>query len=201
MLIGYMRVSSNDERQSVSLQRDALLAAGVDQRHLHQDRASGARDDRPGLKSCLAELCAGEALVVWKLDRLGRSLSHLIRIVEDLKTRGIAFRSLTEAIDTTNSHGAFLFNLFGTLAEYERALITERVNAGLAAARRRGRKGGRPPTIDTEKVEQIQAALEAGASKASVCRTFKVPRLTLIDTLRRAGWAGLGKEDALAPAV
>ena len=88
MLIGYMRVSSGDERQSVALQRDALLAAGVDQRHLHQDRASGARDDRPGLKACLAELCEGDVLVVWKLDRLGRSLSHLIRIVEDLKTRG-----------------------------------------------------------------------------------------------------------------
>lgn len=184
MLIGYMRVSSGDERQSVALQRDALLAAGVDQRHLHQDRASGARDDRPGLKACLAELCEGDVLVVWKLDRLGRSLSHLIRIVEDLKMRGVAFRSLTEAIDTTNSHGAFLFNLFGTLAEYERVLITERVNAGLAAARRRGRKGGRPPTIDTEKVEQILAALEAGASKASVCRTFKVPRSSSLRSAR-----------------
>jgi DNA invertase Pin-like site-specific DNA recombinase len=201
MLIGYMRVSSNDERQSVALQRDALLAAGVDQRHLHQDRASGAGDDRPGLKSCLAELCKGDVLVVWKLDRLGRSLSHLIRIVEDLKLRGVAFRSLTEAIDTTNSHGAFLFNLFGTLAEYERALISERVNAGLAAARRRGRKGGRPPTIDTEKVEQILAALEAGASKASVCRTFKVPRSTLIDTLRRSGWTGAGKGEAVTSVI
>ncbi|MBO9112749.1 efflux RND transporter permease subunit [Agrobacterium sp. S2/73] len=90
MLIGYMRVSSGDERQSVALQRDALLAAGVDQRHLHQDRASGARDDRPGLKACLTELCEGDVLVVWKLDRLGRSLSHLIRIVEDLKIRGVA---------------------------------------------------------------------------------------------------------------
>ncbi len=129
MLIGYMRVSSSDERQSVALQRDALLAAGVDERHLHQDRASGARDDRPGLKACLGELREGDVLVVWKIDRLGRSLSHLIRIVEDLKERGVAFRSLTEAIDTTNSHGAFLFNLFGSLAEYERVLITERVNA------------------------------------------------------------------------
>ncbi len=93
MLIGYMRVSSNDERQSVSLQRDALIAAGVDPRHLHQDHASGARDNRPGLKSCLAELREGDVLIVWKLDRLGRSLSHLLRIIEDLKIRGIAFRS------------------------------------------------------------------------------------------------------------
>ena len=152
MLVGYMRVSTNDERQSVDLQRDALLGADIDERHLHQDRASGARDDRPGLKACMADLREGDVLVVWKLDRLGRSLSHLIRIVEELKQRGIAFRSLTEAIDTTSVHGSFLFNLFGTLAEYERALITERVNAGLAAARRRGRKGGRPPSIDAETI-------------------------------------------------
>ena len=197
MLIGYMRVSSNDERQSVALQRDALLAVGIDERHLHHDRASGARDDRLGLKACLGELRKSDVLVVWKLDRLGRSLSHLIRIVEELKIRGVAFRSLTEAIDTTNSHGAFLFNLFGSLAECERALITERVNAGLAAARRRGRKGGRPPAIDAERVEQILAALEAGCSKASVCRTFKVPRSTLIDTLERIGWTGSAKKDAL----
>ncbi|MCK3146370.1 recombinase family protein, partial [Escherichia coli] len=192
MLIGYMRVSSNDERQSVSLQLDALIVAGVDPRHLHQDHASGARDNRPGLKSCLAELREGDVLIVWKLDRLGRSLSHLLRIIEDLKIRGIAFRSLTESIDTTTTHGAFLFNLFGTLAEYERTLITERVNAGLAAALRRGRKGGRPPAIDAEKVDQILAALEGGASKASVCRAFSVPRSTLTDTLRRIGWAGPG---------
>jgi DNA invertase Pin-like site-specific DNA recombinase len=129
-------------------------------------------------------------LVVWKLDRLGRSLAHLIRIVEELKTRGVAFRSLTEAIDTTTAHGEFLFNLFGTLAQYERALIRERVAAGLAAARRRGRRGSRPPTIDAEKLEQIIAALEGGTSKAAVCRTFKVPRSTLLDTLERHGWMG-----------
>src|SRR3954465_13021616 len=123
MLIGYMRVSSADERQSVDLQRDALIAAGVGERHLHQDRASGARDDRPGLKACLADLRPGDVLVVWKLDRLRRPLSHLIRIVDELKGRGVA-------------------------------------SAGLAAARRRGRKGGRPPAIDPEKVEQIIAALE-----------------------------------------
>src|ERR1700751_4974999 len=99
MPIGYMRVSSSDERQSVALQRDALLAAGLDERHLHQDRASGTRDDRPGLKAYLGELRKGDVLVVWKLDRLGRSLSHLIRIVEALKVRRVAFRSLTEAID------------------------------------------------------------------------------------------------------
>ncbi|MDE4915989.1 recombinase family protein [Methylobacterium sp. 092160098-2] len=192
MLIGYMRVSSADERQSVDLQRDALIKAGVDERHLHQDRASGARDDRPGLRACLDDLRAGDVLVVWKLDRLGRSLSHLIRIVEELKGRGVAFRSLTEQMDTTTPHGEFLFNLFGALAQYERALITERVTAGLAAARRRGRKGGRPPVLDAEKIEQIIVALDGGASKASVCRTFRVPRSTLLDTLERVGWIGVG---------
>jgi DNA invertase Pin-like site-specific DNA recombinase len=190
MLVGYLRVSSADERQSVDLQRDALLAAGVDERHLHVDKASGARDDRPGLKACLADLRPGDVLVVWKLDRLGRSLSHLLAIVADLKARGVAFRSLTERMDTTTPHGEFLFSVFGALAQYERALTRERVLAGLAAARRRGRKGGRPPSLDPEKVEQIVAALEGGASKASVCRTFRVPRSTLVDTLARVGWTG-----------
>jgi DNA invertase Pin-like site-specific DNA recombinase len=190
MLVGYMRVSSADERQSVDLQRDALVAAGVDERHLHQDKASGARDDRPGLKTCLDDLRSGDVLVVWKLDRLGRSLSHLLKIVETLKARGVAFRSLTEQMDTTTPHGEFLFNIFGSLAQYERALIRERVTAGLAAAKRRGRKGGRPPSVDPEKIEQIIAALDGGASKASVCRTFSVPRSTLIDTLERRGWTG-----------
>lgn len=201
MLVGYMRISTTDERQSVDLQRDALLAVGVDERHLHEDRASGARDDRPGLKACLADLRRGDVLVVWKLDRLGRSLSHLIEIIDQLKSREVAFRSLTEAIDTTTPHGEFLFNLFGSLAQYERALTRERVVAGLAAARRRGRKGGRPPTIDPEKVEQIIRALEGGTSKASICRSFKVARSTLLDTLKRTGWTGSAGRPVLEMAV
>lgn len=144
MLIGYMRVSSADDRQTVNLQRDALVAAGVDDRHLHSDKASGARDDRPGLKACLEYLKADDTLVVWKLDRLGRSLPHLLTIVTDLKARGIAFRSLTEQMDTATPHGKFLFSVFGALAQYERALTRERVVAGLAAAKRRG--SWRPPT-------------------------------------------------------
>lgn len=189
MLVGYMRVSSTDDRQSVDLQRDALTAAGVDRRHLYSDKASGARDDRAGLKACLDYMNAGDTLVVWKLDRLGRSLPHLLAIVTDLKERGIAFRSLTEQMDTTTPHGELLFSLFGALAQYERALTRERIMAGLAAAKRRGRQGGRPPSIDAETIERITAALNAGASKSSVCRTFKVPRSTLTDTLERIGWS------------
>ena len=192
MLVGYMRVSTADERQSVDLQRDALVAAGVDERHLHQDRASGAKDDRPGLKACLADLRNGDILIVWKLDRLGRSLSHLLTLITDLKKRGVAFRSVTEQMDTTTPHGEFLFNVFGSLAQFERALIRERVNAGLAAAKRRGRIGGRPRSLDREQIEQIVAALDAGASKASVCRAFKVPRSTLLNNLDRIGWKGAG---------
>lgn len=190
MLVGYMRVSSIDDRQNVDLQRDALIAAGVDERHLHSDKASGARDDRPGLKSCLADLRSGDYLIVWKLDRLGRSLPHLLSIINDLKSRGISFRSLTEQMDTTTAQGELFFSLLGALAQYERSLTQERVNAGLAAARRRGRKGGRPLAIDPEKMEQILAALKAGTSKASVCRSFNIPRSTLIDTLSRIGWNG-----------
>lgn len=188
MLIGYMRVSSADDRQSVDLQRDALIAAGVDPRHIHTDKASGARDDRPGLKACLSYMAEGDTLVVWKLDRLGRSLPHLLSIIADLKERGIAFRSLTEQMDTTTPHGELLFSLFGALAQYERALTRERVMAGLAAAKRRGRKGGRPPAIDAEKMEAVVQALASGTSKAAVCRNFGIARSTLVGTLARTGW-------------
>jgi DNA invertase Pin-like site-specific DNA recombinase len=186
MLIGYMRVSSDNDRQTTDLQRDALLAAGVDPRHLFEDKASGARDDRQGLKQALEYVCAGDCLVVWKLDRLGRSLPHLLQIVTDLHKRGIAFRSLTEQMDTTTPHGELLFGIFGSLAQYERALARERIMAGLEAARKRGRKGGRPKAISEEKLEAIREAIQAGSSKASICRTFGVKRSTLYDTLDRA---------------
>ncbi len=190
MLIGYMRVSSDSDRQTTDLQRDALLAAGVDERHLFQDKASGARDNRPGLTQALAFLRSGDVLVVWKLDRLGRSLPHLLEIITGLKAGGIGFRSLTEQMDTTTPHGELLFHLFGALAQYERALTQERIKAGLAAARRRGRRGGRPRALDAEKLETITTALASGASKATVCRTFGVPRSTLHDALARIGWRG-----------
>jgi DNA invertase Pin-like site-specific DNA recombinase len=196
MLVGYMRASSADDHQSVKLQRDALVAAGVDERHLHQDKASGSRDNRPGLKACLKDLRSGDCLVVWKLDRLGRSLAHLLSIITELKGRGVAFRSMTEQMDTTTPHGELLFSIFGALAQYERVLTRERVIAGLAAAKGRGKRAGRPPVLDPEKIDQIIAVLEAGASKAEVCRTFSVARSTLIDTLARAGWSGPAERKA-----
>jgi DNA invertase Pin-like site-specific DNA recombinase len=188
MLVGYTRVSSDSDRQITDLQRDALVAAGVDPRHLFEDKASGARRDRPGLKAALDYVRAGDCLVVWKLDRLGRSLPHLIQIVMTLREKGVAFRSLTEQMDTTTAHGELLFGLFSALAQYERALTRERVLAGLAAAKRRGRMGGRPRLIDQEKLEAMIRALKAGATKASLCRTFNVRRSTLNDALARSGW-------------
>jgi len=192
MLVGYMRVSSDSDRQSTHLQRDALRAAGVDPRHLFEDHASGAgaKDDRAGLARALEFVRPGDVLVVWKLDRLGRSLSHLLAIVTSLKDKRVAFRSLTENLDTTTPSGEFLFQVFGALAQYERALIQERVVAGLAAARKRGRIGGRPQTITGEKLDAITAALDGGMSKAAVCRNFNVKRTTLIETLARVGWTG-----------
>jgi DNA invertase Pin-like site-specific DNA recombinase len=189
MLVGYMRVSSDNDRQTTDLQRDALLDAGVDPRQLFADKASGARDDRPGLQQALAYVQRGDCLVVWKLDRLGRSLPHLLQIVTTLQAQGVAFRSLTEQMDTTTPQGAFLFSVFGALAQYERALTQERIKAGLAAAKRRGKRGGRPQAISDEKLAAILTALQAGASKAAMCRTFGVKRTTLYDALARSAAA------------
>jgi DNA invertase Pin-like site-specific DNA recombinase len=185
MLIGYMRVSSDNDRQTTDLQRDALLEAGVDPRQLFADKASGARDDRPGLQQALAYVQPGDCLVVWKLDRLGRSLPHLLQIVTTLQAQGVAFRSLTEQMDTTTPQGTFLLSVFGALAQYERSLTQERIKAGLAAAKRRGKRGGRPQAISEEKLAAIRTALDGGASKAAICRTFGVKRTTLYDALTR----------------
>jgi DNA invertase Pin-like site-specific DNA recombinase len=188
MLIGYMRVSSGSDRQTTDLQRDALIAAGVDSRHLFEDHASGAKDDRLGLSKALAFVRPGDILVVWNLHRLGRSLSHLLSIVNSLKDKQVGFRSLTEGMDTTTASGELLFHVFGALAQYERSLIRERVVAGLEAAKRRGRVGGRPRSIVGEKLDAIIAALDGGMSKAAVCRNFGVKRTTLIETLARVNW-------------
>jgi len=151
------------------------------------DHASGARDQRPGLRQALAYVQAGDCLVVWKLDRLGRSLPHLLQILTTLQAQGVALRSLTAQMDTTTPQGAFLFSVFGALAQYERALTQERVRAGIAAAMRRGKRGGRPRAVSDEQWASIAVALESGMSKAAVCRTFGMKRATLYDTLARSG--------------
>ena len=185
MDIGYIRVSSENERQTTDLQKDALLQVGIDPRHIFEDRISGAKDKRVGLEKALEFLRPGDCLVVWKLDRLGRSLSHLLSIIADLHARGVAFRSITEQMDTTTPHGELLFSLFGALAQYERALIKERIMAGLAAAKRRGKKGGRPRVLSEEKMEGIVESLNSGMSKAAACRNFVIKRSTLYDALNR----------------
>ena len=185
MLIGYMRVSTED--QSTSLQKDALLKQGIDDRNIFTDTISGASDKRDGLDKALSYLQSGDTLVVWKLDRLGRSLAHLIEIITSLKSRDVSFVSITEGMDTTTASGELFFHIFGALAQFERNLIQQRVKAGLEAAKIRGRVGGRPRAIDNEKLEEIKKALSNGSSKASVCRTFNVKRSTLIDSLKREG--------------
>ena len=146
MLIGYARVSKADGSQSLDLQRDALIAAGVGEDQIYSDRASGKKDERPGLEACLKALRDGDVLVIWKLDRMGRSLHHLVKTVAGLSERGIGLKVLTgqgAQIDTTTAHGRLSFGIFASLAEFESELIRERTMAGLAAARARGRKGGR----------------------------------------------------------
>ena len=150
-LIGYARVSTGD--QKLSLQHDALNAAGCER--IFDDHAFGAKTDRPRLTEALAYLRAGDTLVVWKLDRLGRSMSHLIEKVGELAARGVGFRSLTEQIDTTTSGGMLVFSIFGSLAQFEGDLIRERTNAGLKAARERGSLGGRRPVITTDQFEMV----------------------------------------------
>src|SRR5262249_15531863 len=141
---------------------------------------------RPGLQQALASVRSGDCFVVWKLDRLGRSLSHLLHILTTLQAQSVAFRFLTEQMDTSTPQGGCLLSVFWVLAQYERALAQERIRAGLEGARRRGTRGGRPKAISTEQLEAILAALHAGASKASLCRTFGVKRTTLYDALARA---------------
>src|SRR4051794_5010811 len=152
MLIGYARVSTLD--QTLALQQDALTAAGCEQ--LYTDTVSGSVTERPGLTQALSHLRAGDTLVVWRLDRLGRSLPHLIETVSALVRQGVGFRSLQEQTDTTTSGGKLIFHVFGALAEFERDLIRERTHAGLQAARARGRLFGRPKVLSPKKVMQLQ---------------------------------------------
>ena len=158
---------------------------GVDERNIFSDKTSGSKDKRVGLDKALEFLKDGDTLVVWKLDRLGRSLAHLISVITDLKNRNVSFLSITEGMDTTTASGELFFHIFGALAQFERLMIQERVNAELAAARKRGRIGGRPRAIPQEKIDAILEALNNGMSKAAVCRTFEVKRSTLIDAINR----------------
>jgi len=183
MKIGYMRVSTED--QTTSLQKDALINYGIDVRNIYEDKISGSTDKRIGLENALEFLQKGDTLVVWKLDRLGRSLAHLIEIISSLKDKGVSFVSITEGMDTTTASGELFFHIFGALAQFERSLITQRVKAGLDSAKKRGRIGGRPRAIDDEKLEAIKKALNEGMSKVTACRTFGVKRSTLIDSLNR----------------
>src|SRR5215831_15014191 len=183
MLVGYMRVSKADGSQVTDLQRDALLAAGVDVRHIYEDAVSGKGDDRPGLAACLKALREGDTLVVWKLDRLGRDLRHLVNTVHDLTTRGIGLKVLTgegAAIDTTTPAGKLIFGIFAALAEFERELITERTRAGLMAARARGHAGGRPYTMTPAKIRLAMAAMGKSETNVAVlCTELGISRQTL----------------------
>src|SRR5712692_10009887 len=183
MQLGYMRVSKADGSQVLDLQRDALVAAGVQPQHLYEDLASGRRDDRPGLAACLKALRPGDVLVVWQLDRLGRDLRHLVNTVHDLTTQGIGLKVLAghgAALDTTTAAGKLVFGIFAALAEFERELIAERTRAGLAAARARGRKGGAPFKMTPAKLRLAQAALgKRGTIVADLCDELGVSSQTL----------------------
>ncbi len=179
MLIGYARVSTTD--QNLDLQRDALTKAGCTQ--IFTDTLSGAKADRPGLIEALSHIRQGDALVVWKLDRLGRSLKQLIETVTTLEQRGADIKSLSESIDTTTPGGKLIFHIFGALAEFERGLIRERTLAGLAAARTRGRRGGRPRAegLNDEKKVALARSLyqDKSNSIATICTMLRVSRATL----------------------
>ena len=174
--LGYARVSTDD--QNLDLQRDALQRAGC--HRIYEERASGKSADRPQLDECLADLRQGDALIVWRLDRLGRSLPDLVRIVGDLEQRGVGFESLAEHIETGSATGKLVFHVFAALAEFERNLIRERTRAGLDAARARGRTGGRKPKIGDKERREIQALYDAKTVPVSdIARRYGVSRTTL----------------------
>lgn len=182
-LIGYVRVSKADGSQTTDLQRDALIAAGVDPEQFYEDKASGKKDDRPEVTNCLKALRDGDTLIVWKLDRLGRDLRHLVNIVHDLTQRGVGLKVLTgqgAAIDTTTASGKLVFGIFAALAEFERELISERTKAGLASARARGRKGGRPYKMTPAKVRLAKASMgQRGTNVGDLCVELGITRQTL----------------------
>ena len=183
MLVGYMRVSKSDGSQSTSLQQDAMIAAGVNPEHIYEDQASGKLDDRPGLAACLKALREEDTLIVWKLDRLGRNVHHLVNTVHNLTGRGIGLKVLTghgASIDTTSAAGKLVFGIFAALAEFERELIAERTRAGLASARARGRTGGRPFKMTPAKIRLAMAAMgHKETNVSSLCKELGITRQTL----------------------
>ena len=178
--IGYARVSTAD--QDLALQLDALAAAGCAK--VFEDRASGTRADRAGLHAALDYVRDGDVLVTWKLDRLGRSLPHLIETVAALEKRGVGFRSITEAIDTTTPGGRLVFHLFGALGQFERDLIQERTRAGLAAAAARGRPGGRKPVVTEDKLKRAQVLVAKGLTVREAATRVKVGKTALYRAIR-----------------
>jgi DNA invertase Pin-like site-specific DNA recombinase len=174
--IGYARVSTDD--QTIDLQRDALLAAGC--QVIYEEKISGKNTDRTELNNCLKALRRGDTLVVWRLDRLGRSLKDLMDIVSNLEKTGINFISVTEHIETETAAGKLIFHLFGALSEFERNLIRERTKAGIAAARARGRKGGRKPILDQYKIKEIKALMADPSIKiTTIAKRYGISRATL----------------------
>ncbi len=192
MLIGYARVSTNE--QNLNLQRDALRKAGVTSKNIYTDKITGTKAERPGLTAALSHLREGDTLVVWRLDRLGRSLKHLIETVAALHVQGVAFQSITENIDTSNATGKLIFHIFGALAEFERNLIKERTLAGLSAARARGRIGGKPPLDDsTGKVVMAKKLYrDKTNSIPEICRMLNISRATLYRYLNTDGGNVIG---------
>jgi DNA invertase Pin-like site-specific DNA recombinase len=184
-LIGYARVSTAE--QDTALQMDALRKAGCKQ--IFEDTISGAKADRPGLASALAYLCEADVLVVWRLDRLGRSLPHLIETVGTLETRGVGFRSLTENIDTTTPSGLLIFHVFGALSQFERDLIRERTKAGLTAAAARGRKGGRKPVVTADKLQRAREHIANGLNVREAAARLKIGKTALYAALQTASEA------------
>ncbi|STX55650.1 transposase (resolvase, DNA invertase) [Legionella beliardensis] len=177
-LIGYARVSTIE--QNLNLQIDALIQAGCQKNYIYKDKVSGSKTERPGLTQCLENLSAGDVLVVWRLDRLGRSMVHLVSLIETLREKGVGFKSLCDgAINTTTASGELVFNIFSSMAQFERRLIQERTHAGLQAARARGRKGGRPK-VDASKIQAAKRMHQDKAlSIADICKVLNISKPTL----------------------
>jgi DNA invertase Pin-like site-specific DNA recombinase len=176
-LIGYARVSSQE--QELNLQLDALQKVGCSKNNIYVDKISGAKAQRPGLEKCLSALEAGDTLIVWRLDRLGRSMTHLVSLIEDLKQKGIGFRSICDgAIDTTTASGELIFNIFSSLAQFERRLIQERTRAGLEAARARGRLGGRKPIENNNPKVLMAKKMHQNHDMDinDICKTLRISR-------------------------